>query len=188
MLLRCQIGTPHCWLALPPSLCPTQILNPILQDLATHIVELQWPSTQSRGCETVISSEKVPLRDFIQEILRRSRASYCTMKVALYYLILLAKRLGTWQEITTLRTLRCGRRMFLTALVLAWKYLHDCQYSMRAWSMMSGLSVGEINTNESAFLTSIDWRLHITGPDWARWQKVVLQPSASSLGAFGQGF
>lgn len=118
----------------------------------------------------------MPLRTFIQETLRRSRASYSTLQVALYYLLLIKPRLPGHNFTTeqpsdsyACRALQCGRRMFLAALILASKYLQDRNYSARAWSKISGLATAEINQNETAFLHAVDWRLHITNDVYTRW-------------------
>jgi hypothetical protein len=118
---------------------------------------------------------------FIQETLRRSRTSYSTLQVALYYLILIKPHLPkhdftmSQPEDASLRALQCGRRMFLAALILASKYLQDRNYSARAWSKISGLKVCEINTNEMAFLEAVNWKLHIVDSIWEKWQEVVLR-------------
>lgn len=124
----------------------------------------------------------LPLRTFIQETLRRSRTSYSTLQVALYYLILIKphvpKRGFTAEQIEDRyadRALQCGRRMFLAALILASKYLQDRNYSARAWSKISGLAVQEINQNEVAFLLAVNWKLHITDDVFQRWTEIVLK-------------
>ncbi|KAI4154443.1 MAG: hypothetical protein L6R39_001384 [Caloplaca ligustica] len=73
--------------------------------------------------------------------------------------------------------------MFLASLILASKYLQDRNFSARAWSRISGLEASEINTNEMAFLTAVNWKLHVPEPVYQRWTDVVLKysPSASSL-------
>ncbi|CAK7204428.1 PHO85 cyclin-5 [Sporothrix eucalyptigena] len=156
-----------------------------LVDASTQIVQAIWPlsSVIGRG-ESVNSSSNssylLPLRTFIQETLRRSRASYSTLQVALYYLILIKPRLPS-QNFTmeqtndshACRALQCGRRMFLAALILASKYLQDRNYSARAWSKISGLSTAEINQNETAFLHAVNWRLHITNELYNRWIECV---------------
>ncbi|KAK3673120.1 TAT-binding protein-like protein 7, AAA ATPase [Recurvomyces mirabilis] len=78
------------------------------------------------------------------------------------------------------RALMCGRRMFLSALILASKYLQDRNYSAKAWSKMSGLPVKEINTNERTFLGKICWKLHIAEAVFKRWTDVVLKYSPHS--------
>jgi hypothetical protein len=153
-----------------------------LVDSATQMVEVIWQLAEPKSrCETGSGRGVLPLRTFIQETLRRSRTSYSTLQVALYYLILIKAHLPK-QDFTTAqpedasyRALQCGRRMFLAALILASKYLQDRNYSARAWSKISGLKVCEINTNEMAFLKAVNWKLHITDPIWEKWQEVVLR-------------
>jgi hypothetical protein len=153
------------------------------------MVEVIWPlSVPSSRCEPVSGRGVLPLRTFIQETLRRSRTSYSTLQVALYYLILIKSHVPrddfTVEQIedtASYRALQCGRRMFLAALILASKYLQDRNYSARAWSKISGLKVCEINTNEMAFLAAVNWKLHITDPVWERWQEVVLRHTPSNL-------
>ena len=142
----------------------------------------------------------LPLRTFIQETLRRSRTSYSTLQVALYYLILIKPHIPTNDftmeqpdDVHANRVLQCGRRMFLAALILASKYLQDRNFSARAWSKISGLNTHEINQNEIAFLAAVNWQLHITGEIYHRWTEIVLkftpnsQPPSpgSSCRAFG---
>jgi hypothetical protein len=146
------------WTLVPPLIFP-------LQDSATQMVEVIWQLSEPKSrCET--SGPRVlPLRTFIQETLKRSRTSYSTLQVALYYLILIKAHLPkhdftmSQPEDASLRALQCGRRMFLAALILASKYLQDRNYSARAWSKISGLKVCEINTNEMAFLEAVNWKL-----------------------------
>ncbi|CAK7268808.1 PHO85 cyclin-5 [Sporothrix epigloea] len=156
-----------------------------LVDASTQIVQAIWPlsSVVGRGeslDSTSNSSYLLPLRTFIQETLRRSRASYSTLQVALYYLVLIKPRLPCQDSSSNktktsqaCRAMQCGRRMFLAALILASKYLQDRNYSSRAWSKISGLSTAEINQNESAFLHAINWRLHVTSEVYNRWIECV---------------
>jgi PHO85 cyclin-5 len=152
------------------------------------MVEVIWPlSVPSSRCESASGRGVLPLRTFIQETLRRSRTSYSTLQVALYYLILIKAHVPKHdftmeqpEDVASLRALQCGRRMFLAALILASKYLQDRNYSARAWSKISGLKVCEINTNEMAFLAAVNWKLHITDPVWERWQDVVFRHTPSN--------
>jgi PHO85 cyclin-5 len=128
----------------------------------------------------------LPLRTFIQETLRRSRTSYSTLQVALYYLIVLRPHVPIHdftmeqpEDSEGLRALQCGRRMFLAALILASKYLQDRNYSARAWSKISGLNTQEINLNEMTFLSAVNWRLHISETVFQRWTDIVLKYTPS---------
>ncbi|KKK17281.1 hypothetical protein AOCH_006312 [Aspergillus ochraceoroseus] len=163
-----------------------------LVDTASQIVEIIWPlsavslrSDSSTGCKGVL-----PLRTFIQETLRRSRTSYSTLQVALYYLIKIKSHVPS-HDLThdqsrakpVCRAMQCGRRMFLAALILASKYLQDRNYSARAWSKISGLNTTEINQNELMFLEAVGWRLHISEATFQRWTDIVLKytPSAGGM-------
>lgn len=165
-----------------------------LKDSAAQIVETIWPlSTVALRSDTAGCKSVLPLRVFIQETLRRSRSSYSTLQVALYYLILVKNQIPRLdftmeqpKESACSRAMQCGRRMFLAALILASKYLQDRNYSSRAWSKISGLSTTEINQNEFAFLDAVNWKLHISESVFQRWTDIVLKytpkPGDSSNG------
>lgn len=108
------------------------------------------------------------------------------MQVALYYLVLLKDHVPTAEqyaraketddkEILSRRALMCGRRMFLTALILAAKYLQDHNYSARAWSKISGLDTREITSNELVFFRSLDYNLHIKSHIFQKWNEIVVR-------------
>jgi hypothetical protein len=159
----------------------TRLIISIL-DSSTQIVEAIWPLS-SAACPSELGSKGVlTLRLFIQETLRRSRTSYSTLQVALYYLILIKPHVPKHDftmeqpdDRQSSRALQCGRRMFLAALILASKYLQDRNYSARAWSKISGLNTHEINQNEIAFLLSVNWKLHIADDVFQRWTEIVLK-------------
>ncbi|KAI4728563.1 hypothetical protein E4T49_03630 [Aureobasidium sp. EXF-10728] len=151
-----------------------------LVDSAAQMVEVIWPLSVA-PCKPQAGGV-LSLRRYIEETLRRSRTSYSTLQVALYYLVLIMpcvpKSDFTMQQSVdspSVRALQCGRRMFLAALILASKYLQDRNYSAKAWSKMSGLKVTEINTNERAFLEAVNWKLHLPEPLFKRWTEVVLR-------------
>lgn len=154
------------------------------EDSTTSLVESIWPlaGCPPRNESTPCGKGVLPLRTFIQETLRRSRTSYSTLQVALYYLILikphLPKRDLTMEQSKSSacsRAMQCGRRMFLAALILASKYLQDRNYSARAWSKISGLNTCEINANELNFLIAVNWKLHISETIFQKWTDIVLK-------------
>ncbi|TVY64191.1 G1/S-specific cyclin pas1 [Lachnellula suecica] len=181
---RTSVGAsqPKC----PPSLvrqCDRKVnFVDSLVDSSAQIVEAIWPLS-SVVCRNEMGNKGVlPLRTFIQETLRRSRTSYSTLQVALYYLILIKPHVPKHDftmeqpdDAHSIRALQCGRRMFLSALILASKYLQDRNYSARAWSRISGLNITEINQNEMAFLLAVNWHLHITDAVFQRWTDIVLK-------------
>lgn len=163
-------------------------------DSSTQIVEAIWPTSSVVCRDEANSSSVLPLRTFIQETLRRSRTSYSTLQVALYYLVLIKDKLPErdftmeqTDDCHSSRALQCGRRMFLAALILASKYLQDRNYSARAWSKISGLNTQEINQNEMAFLLAVNWNLHITEQVYHRWTDSVMKYSPSQPPSPGSG-
>jgi hypothetical protein len=116
----------------------------------------------------------------MQETLRRSHSRYTTLVLALYYLFKIRPHLPQDQiyehldDAHSTRVLWCGRRMFLSALILASKYLQDRNYSARGWSKISGLSASEITENEHAFVKAIQWNLYVTHTTFERWSDVLL--------------
>ena len=123
----------------------------------------------------------------MQEVLKRSKTSYSTLQVALYYLILIQSCLPKhdftmeqMEDSATYRAMQCGRRMFLAALILASKYLQDRNFSARAWSKISGLRTCEINSNECAFLSAVGWRLHVPKNLFDRWENIVMNYSPAA--------
>ena len=155
------------------------------------MIETIWPlSVLSCGRDTGLGGKQqnlIGLRTFVQEVLRRSKTSYSTLQVALYYLILVQScipkhdfTMEQSEDSPACRAMQCGRRMFLAALILASKYLQDRNYSARAWSKISGLRICEINMNELAFLSAVNWKLHIPEPVFHRWTDIVLKYSPSA--------
>ncbi|KAK9463750.1 uncharacterized protein V1516DRAFT_603471, partial [Lipomyces oligophaga] len=140
-------------------------------DSATLMIEGIWPSARDASTGVDGGGPILPLRTFIEETLRRSRTSYSTLQVALYYLFLLRPQVQEPGRVEG--GLQCGRRAFLTSLMLASKYLQDKNYSARAWSKISGLSTSEINMNELAFLSALEWRLHVPEEVYERWSAVL---------------
>lgn len=162
-----------------------------LVDTTTQMVETIWPLSahiQSRQpTECTRQPSKMELRYFIQEVLKRSKASYSTLQVALYYLVLIQPFVPKHdfteeqpQDSAASFSLQCGRRMFIAALILASKYLQDRNFSASGWSKISGLSTWDLNVNETAFLTAIDWKLHVPDQLFHRWTDIVLRYSPSA--------
>lgn len=153
-----------------------------LVDSAALILETVWPCSTDSTCYI---RQALSLKRFIQETLRRSRTIYSTLQLALYYIIQIKKhiydqrahnrRIGNVVKRGDKLGLRCGRRAFLSALMIASKYMQDRNYSVRAWSMISGLPVPELCENEQLFLGAMGWNAHIKYPVYERWSGVLLE-------------
>lgn len=144
---------------------------------AKCMVEVIWPLA---ACDR----HNLSLQTYIQEILKRTKTSFSTLQVALYYLLLIKAHVPGFDfsmeqppDMAAVRGFQCGRRMFLASIILASKYLQDRNYSSKAWSKITSLPVEEINANEMAFLRAVQWKLHIPESKFNRWQSILVDYS-----------
>lgn len=160
-------------------------------DSATQLVALIWPTANAM---TSFPNKVISLRFYIRETLRRSRTSYSTLQVTLWYLMLIRPYVAAASPSASNQddghdkgseeqqvkadgpscALQCGRRMFLSALILASKYLQDRNFTARAWSKITGLPAKEIVSNESVFLAKVSWNLHMKEGDFRHWNAIIL--------------
>ncbi|KAJ3148356.1 hypothetical protein HDU86_007465 [Geranomyces michiganensis] len=149
---------------------------------AAAMLELQFRATPAPNGKRL-----VPLKCFIEELLRRSRTSFSTLQLALLYLLRFKQTMGarsvqhpsdrgTSSAMPTATS--CARRMFLSALIVANKYLQDRNYSNTAWSRICGLCPAELTKNEAAFLAVMDWKLFVPKRVFVRWSTMLLTASA----------
>lgn len=147
---------------------------------STHrLLVALWP------CPTPTPPGALPLRAFIEKLLRTSGATYATLLAGCYYLNLLQSMslnpnppvAAKPETIANTGPIQCPRRMFLAAIMLGWKYTQERSYSSRAWASMSGLHLKEINSNEVLFLIKIDWRLYIPRENLEHWNVYMCLPA-----------
>lgn len=154
-----------------------------LVDINAVVIESIWYPTIPKESRV---SPVVPLRTFIQEVLKRSRTTYSTLQTALFYLFRARPAIiqhlqqqqqqrscdkkSNWQHNAYIS---CGRRMFLASLVVASKFVQDKTYRNSAWAKIAGLPVTEINTAERYFLSIMDHRLYIDQSTFDRWHRLL---------------
>ncbi|KAH6866144.1 hypothetical protein B0T10DRAFT_574305, partial [Thelonectria olida] len=142
-----------------------------LIDSTNRLLTTLWPCPAPTFMGTL---PVVPLGAYTERILRTSGATYSTLLAACYYLKLLHISLelspvaAQSQKWAKTGPIPCPRRMFLSALMLGWKYTQEKSYSSRVWARISGLSLKEINSNEAMFLVIIDWHLYIPCENFER--------------------
>lgn len=128
------------------------------------------------------TAEHMPLKQFIHEVLRRSRTSFITLQTALCYVEAIAAKLPTLikEESEYMRyradpsydenkssvpalpsPLLCPRRTFLASILLASKFLQDRSYSNKAWAKLTGLAPREVGRCERALFAALQWRLWV---------------------------
>jgi len=155
-----------------------------LVDTGALLIETLWPNQTL----PLRNAKILPLRVFIQETIRRSRTSFSTLQLALYYLLRIKSAVRDFEiknpnwfngpcnfgKTAAKHPIACGRRMFLAAVIVASKYLQDRNYSNRAWAKISGLPVKEINANEFVFLNVAKYDLYVGEALYKRWSGVLL--------------
>ncbi|KAL1916052.1 uncharacterized protein VTP21DRAFT_6056 [Calcarisporiella thermophila] len=161
-----------------PAISHLQISS--LIDIAAIMISTVWPVAAPP------SSNLLPTRAFIHLALRRSKTTASTFVLALLYLFRAKGYLDTANPplaSTSIRP-RCGRRMLVTALILANKFHQDRNYSNRAWARIVGLPVREVNQMEMDFLRLIGYRLFVGADVFVRWRELLLaQAQTVSLSA-----
>ncbi len=144
-----------------------------LIDSTVILLETLWPKQQDSK-----SSSSPSLLWFVSETLRRSKSSYSTLQVALYYLILLKPKILSITQLETATPnclLDCPRRTFLTSLIVSAKYLQDQTYSLKSWSRITGLRLKEIKNYELQFLKAIKYDLYIKKDVYYKWSSLLLK-------------
>lgn len=146
-----------------------------LVDFADELISSIWqkPSNAMQKTDSVI-----PMRQFIQEVLRRSQSSYGTLSLGLYYLGRASRRplpQHLRDDNGEFPWCKCSRRMFLAALILATKFLHDRAYTNRAWAKLAGLTTREVGNCERALLEWLNWELYVSPPVFIKWQSDVFK-------------
>jgi hypothetical protein len=97
---------------------------------------------------------------FVRHLLKRSRATRSTLQLAIFYLFRIRPHIAKHSQYDPI--VKCGRRMFLAALICAHKYLYDNTFTNASWAKISKLPVKEINGAERVLLEMLDYRLYVS--------------------------
>lgn len=138
-----------------------------LIDCSADIIDSIWSNNRSTK---IMSTAR-----FIREILKRSRATYSMLQLALFYIFRIKKLIfeRLQQPLSNNQLVCCGRRMFLAALMVASKYLNDKNYRNKTWAKIASLHVAEINATEMVFLKLIDYQLYVSKPLYDKWVSLL---------------
>lgn len=134
-----------------------------LIDTAADIIDSIW-SANLMNREKVMSTAS-----FIKEILKRSRATFSMLQLALFYLFRIKTIIQNYNNEEYKGLVCCGRRMFLAALMVSSKYLNDKNYRNKTWAKIACLPIHEINKTEYVFLNLIQYQLYVSKPLYDKW-------------------
>ncbi|KAI8814627.1 hypothetical protein BJ742DRAFT_786172 [Cladochytrium replicatum] len=139
-----------------------------LIDAAIETIESIWRDAAFSLNITLLPST---LRDYVIELLSRSHTTIPTLQISLLYLSRLHSRLTTLHFFDSNTSkldhgFRDARLTFMTAVMLAAKYLIDNAPSNAAWSSLSGVDVRRVNEMEAAFLGIVRYKLYVSDETW----------------------
>lgn len=118
---------------------------------------------------------------FVRHLLKRSRATRSTLQLAIFYLFRIRPHITQRSQFDAI--VKCGRRMFLAALICAHKYLYDNTFTNASWAKISKLPVKEINQAERALLEMLDYRLFVSTELYSKFEAQLKEAiPASSVG------
>ncbi|SCU84804.1 LAMI_0C08944g1_1 [Lachancea mirantina] len=120
-----------------------------------------------------INNSKQHVAAFLTTVLKRSRCSKAvTILATFYFHKLYSSKLHSVVDLPEFS--RCSRRIFLSCLILAHKYLNDRSFSMETWHCVSGLPSRDISSMERWCLNKLEYELFVTGEALLEWQNTVL--------------
>ncbi|KAJ2709277.1 PHO85 cyclin-5 [Coemansia spiralis] len=68
---------------------------------------------------------------------------------------------------------KCGRRMFVAALISASKFMYDQTYPNKSWNRITKLPPRQISDMERAFLDMIDYRLYVDSDTYDKFRRLL---------------
>lgn len=171
----------------------TSLLARTAHDLLSHVtssdaVRIHQASRCCRGwtgdtSNSSVHSEALLLQRFISHLVKASSTNSPTLLATLVYLHRLKGKLA----LATSKFKCTTYRIFLAALIVATKYLHDWSPRNKKWARYSRWSCGtvsfrftlpDVNLMEVEILSLLEWRLGVTEDDFLR----VQMPSVSPIG------
>ena len=124
------------------------------------------PAIMDNGNESLPfdSLEPCPLcpSQYVARILKYTRCSPCNLIVGIIYLQRLRNRSSERLLLTSFNM----QRLFLTAMMLAHKYLDEPTVSNRQWSLIGELSVKEMNSHELRMLWDLKFSLGVSRAEY----------------------
>ncbi|GMG99716.1 hypothetical protein Nepgr_001556 [Nepenthes gracilis] len=116
-------------------------------------------SLRRKESVTVFHGLRAPtlsIRQYIERIHRYANCSPSCFVIAFVYMDRYAQR--TDSHLTSLNV----HRLLITSVMLAAKFVDDACYSNAYFAKVGGVSTAEINELEMEFLSTLDFRLHVT--------------------------
>ncbi|KAI8640267.1 hypothetical protein BD408DRAFT_348384 [Parasitella parasitica] len=147
-----------------------------LVDITILTIRTSWPNEMSTTKE---GQPVVNTQVFVRHLLKRSRATRSTLQLAIFYLFRIRPHIAKRSQFDPI--VKCGRRMFLAALICAHKYLYDNTFTNASWAKISKLPVKEINCAERSLLEMLDYRLFVSTELYQKFESQLKEAMPANL-------
>lgn len=119
-----------------------------------------------------IRNEANSVSSFLQEVLRRSESSTRAAVLAFSYFNKVYDGQSVRDKLPDFA--RCSKRIFLSCLILANKFLNDNSFTMKTWNLICGLRQKDLCLMERWCLDRLDYKLMISEHDYADFESRIL--------------
>ncbi|KAG5417795.1 PCL5 [Candida metapsilosis] len=143
--------------------------NSILVNSATNLLKILY-SKQQHNCDTK------QIKQFIIEILKRSKTSIQSLQLACFYIYKLIKITTSSGSVTPL-PIKC-QHLFLGLVIIASKFNQDYNYSFKSWCKIVGLSeetknIQHLRDIEVQILKVLNYELGLMGDKYENWCNIL---------------
>ncbi|ORX89198.1 hypothetical protein K493DRAFT_318896 [Basidiobolus meristosporus CBS 931.73] len=142
--------------------------------IKSHIISIT-SNTVNHLFECALPNPSMPnnlpqLDAFITRVFRRSNLPLNNLLTALLYLVRLKEYHPSCKG-----TLGSGHRLFLAALMMANKYLHDGAYHNKTWRKIADgfYELQDLNQMESEFLSLLKFELAVKPAEWVEFMDIM---------------
>lgn len=144
--------------------------NIVLINSTINLLKILYPK---------LKFEKINLKFFIIEILRRSKTSIQSLQICSYYIYKLIKEQNLNDQLLDLPN--CPKKLFLGLIIISSKFNQDHNYSFKSWLKICGCKEDELNLNlktlkkiEVDCLKMLNYQLYINGLQYENWCNILM--------------
>lgn len=143
--------------------------NSILVNSSINLLKIVYPN---------LDFDKLKLKFFIVEILRRSKTSIQSLQICCYYIFKIIQT-NDCQDNKNLPN--CPKKLFLGLIILASKFNQDHNYSFKSWLKICGcknevsyLNLKNLKAVEVQCLNILNYDLYINGLKYENWCNILI--------------
>ncbi|QLL33382.1 hypothetical protein HG536_0E02930 [Torulaspora globosa] len=139
--------------------------GPLSSDTLVSRIGMALCERTSKISTDKIRNEAGSVSSFVREVLRRSKSNTRSTVLAFAYFNKVYDGQSVKDKLPEFA--RCSKRVFLSCLILANKFLNDNSFAMKTWHMISGLRQKDLCLMERWCLDRLDYKLLVTETEYA---------------------